>query len=369
MKRTILAIYMGITGLSAEVIPLYIGTGGTDGIYQSTLNTETGALSEAKLVAKLNKPSALAIGPHKKFLYAAGSHKDKGVKKSWNTAHAFRIEKDYSLTSVGINDTGSSGACYVFAHPDGKKLFVAHYATADVSSMKVSEKGIISPAVSVVRNVGSSVHKSRQKKAFGHSVYTSPDGKFVYSADLGTDEVIVYDLDADTAEIKKISSVKVPAGSGPRHMAFNKDGSILYVLNELTLTISKLQRNIETGELKVMDTKPTTQEKKLEGFTCSEIHLTKDQKFLYAAIRDLKNTGKDRIALLNPETLEIVQEHLVGAWVPRHFNISPSGKWLVVAGQKGNKVVVHKRDPETGKLSHANQSIDVGLPMWILFPQ
>jgi len=180
-------------------------------------------------------------------------------------------------------------------------------------------------------------------------------------------EVICYSLDQDTAEMKRASAIKTPPGSGPRHMTFNKDGSILYVLNELTLTVSKTKRNPADGSLELIDTQPITKEIS-DNFTCSEIRLSDDQKFLYVAKRDLKGTGKDLICVVHPETLEIIQEHPAGAWIPRHINLSPSGKWLLVAGQRDNKIIVHQRDPETGKLSNTKEFAEVIKPMWILFP-
>lgn len=352
----------------AKKIPFYIGTGSVDGIQQSTLDTETGAITAPKQVAKITKPSSLAISPDRKLLFSISSYRSPETNKGWNVAHSYRIEKNHSLTHVSENKTGSNGACHLFAHQDGKKLFIAHYGTAEVSSLKVGEDGSLSEPISVIKNSGSSIHPKRQQKATGHSVYSSPDGKFVYSADLGTDEVLIYALNQETAEIKRISQARVPAGSGPRHMAFNKDGSILYVLNELSLTISKFTRNASDGSLTLLKTKLITNEEVSGDFTCSEIHLSEDQKFLYAAKRDLKNTGKDSICLLDPETLQIIQEHPAEVWIPRHFDISPSGKWLIVAGQRGNKIAVHQRNPKTGKLAKTQNSIDLELPMWILFP-
>jgi len=102
--------------------------------------------------------------------------------------------------------------------------------------------------------------------------------------------------------------------------------------------------------------------------TCSEIQLSADGRFIYTATRDLENKQRDVISVLNVTDLSIIQEQPAGVWIPRNFGISPSGKWFLIAGQKANKVVVHKRDIETGKLSSTSQSVDTHQPMWILFP-
>ena len=150
-------------------------------------------------------------------------------------------------------------------------------------------------------------------------------------------------------------------------MAFSADGGKLYVLNELTLTVSRFARDAESGGLTLEVTKPVMAEE-VENMTCSEIKLSGDGKFLYTANRDLAGEKRDSISVLQADDLSILQEQPAGVWIPRHFNISPSGKWFLVAGQKSDKVVVHARDPETGKLSATKHGADVKQPMWILFP-
>jgi len=137
--KTILFSFSLLTGVAlADKIPFYIGTGSEEGVFKSLLDTETGELS---------KPEVL--GPKKKFLYTFSTNQTGKSKKSWNTAHSFRIEEDFSLSSVGVNKTGSSGALHLTIHPDGEKLFIAHYGKAEISSLQVLKDGILTPPVSV----------------------------------------------------------------------------------------------------------------------------------------------------------------------------------------------------------------------------
>jgi len=52
---------------------------------------------------------------------------------------------------------------------------------------------------------------------------------------------------------------------------------------------------------------------------------------------------------------------------PRSFAIDPSGKWLIAAGQKDNRIAVLKIDPTTGNLTATDQSAEVGTPVCVLF--
>jgi 6-phosphogluconolactonase len=260
-----------------------------------------------------------------------------------------------------------AGPCHISLDRDSQFLFVANYSGGSVASYKVDESGKLSTAVSHHQHEGSSVHPKRQTRAHAHSIYCSPDNHFVYSADLGIDKVMIYKLDSTSGKLTPSGAAKVPAGGGARHMAFSEKGENLYVLNELTLTISRFARDEKSGALKLATTKPVMAEIG-EKMSCSEVQVSADGKFIYAACRDLDNKKLDVISVLSVSDLSIIQEHPAGAWIPRHFGISPSGKWLVIAGLKDNKVVVHARDPITGKLVKTAHSVELEKPMWILFP-
>ena len=65
---------------------------------------------------------------------------------------------------------------------------------------------------------------------------------FIASADQGIDKVMIYAIDLNTAKLHPAGFVSLPAGAGPRHMKFGKDGKQAYVLNELDSSISIFDR-------------------------------------------------------------------------------------------------------------------------------
>src|SRR3954463_13839011 len=82
----------------AAEIPMYIGTyatkpGGSQGIYLSRFNTETGAISTPELVAVAVEPSFLVKHPAKPFIYAVSQAAPAGVS-------AFAIEENGKLREV-----------------------------------------------------------------------------------------------------------------------------------------------------------------------------------------------------------------------------------------------------------------------------
>lgn len=351
----------------AKKIPVFIGTKNAEGIYRLILDDETGGLSSLTQVAKLPNSSSLSISPNRKFLFSTTEILDDGKMKGHGVS-SYAISATKELKKLSVQPSQGNGGCYVFCGRKGKNVFLANYGSGSLTSYQVSSDGTLSPPVSYMQHEGSSINKPRQTKPHAHSVYTSPNNKFVYVADLGIDKVNIYTLDEESAKLTIAGSASLPPGSGPRHMAFSKDGEYVYVLNELTLTVSKYSRDIATGSLILEKTSPVTKGEIDDGLTCSEIRFSDDGKFIYAAKRDLQNKGRDSICVLHPENLEILQEQSAGVWIPRHFNISPCGKWLLIAGQKGNKIVVLARDRTSGQLTATENVLDLTAPMWVLFP-
>ena len=364
MKMKTLYLSVGLLTQSltyAAEIPVYIGSGAETGISKGVLDTNTGELKEVNIAVEVSKPGALAISNDRKTIYSI--LKEKGEKSGFVASYA--VKDDGGLELLGKQSSMGLGACHLSLDKASNVLFVANYSGGSIASYQISGSKL-SEAVSFHQHEGKSVNKKRQNSPHAHSIYASPDNKFVYVADLGIDKVIVYKLDQETAKLSLSSSAAVPAGSGPRHMVFSADGSKLYVLNELTLSVSRFARDASSGELTLEETKPVMAELS-DRMTCSEIQLSKDGKFIYTAIRDLDGKKRDVISILSAEDMSIIQEHPAGVSIPRHFGISPSGKWLLIAGQKSDQVIVHARDVATGKLTSTEHSAEVKQPMWILF--
>ena len=85
------------TAAHAKNIDVYFGTGSeaSKGIYAAVLDTETGKLSEARLVAEVGSPGFLALHPDRQSLYAVASNDEPIVA-------AFKFEDDGKL---GLRNT------------------------------------------------------------------------------------------------------------------------------------------------------------------------------------------------------------------------------------------------------------------------
>ena len=186
--------------------------------------------------------------------------------------------------------------------------------------------------------------------------------------DLGLDRVVVYKLNAETAELKQHAKIVVPPGSGPRHMKFHTTGKYVYVLNELTLTVSVFEfdaTNATFKNIQLIETLPDDEKDKHLN-SAAEIRVHPTGRFVYTS-----NRGHDSITVFSVDQktgkLMLVEREPIRGSVPRNFNIDPSGKWLIAAGQSSNTLALFEIDLASGQLIFTRKVVNVPAPICVLF--
>lgn len=363
MKKLLIILSLVIQLVSAEDVRVYFGTGG-EGIYSAVLNEESGDLSEPELVVEIPRPGFLAL--HNDVLYATTFkyQKEGGLA-------AFKISPDGGLSYLNSMPTGGAGNCHVSLDHTGKHVFFAHYSGASSGCIPLKADGSLSETRYLMPHEGSSVNESRQKAPHPHSIYAGPDNKFVYVPDLGTDEVWTFSFNEETGEMGLADKAPHPPGGGPRHMKFSKNGKQAYVLSELTLHTVIYDRDAETGKLSLRESVSNLADgKDKTKMSCSEIRISSDGRYAYVANRDLENKKRDSVSVFSIQEdggLTLVQEAPAEIWIPRNITLSPSGKWLLAAGQKSDEISIFSVNQESGKLTFTGQKRSVPKAMCIAF--
>lgn len=345
---------------------VFFGTytrGDSKGIYTATFSPEKGSLESLKLAVEVKNPSFLTIRPGGRFLYAVS---ELGESEGGGAVTAYLISKGGSLAEIGKQPSGGSGPCHLSMTSDGKILAVANYQSGSVASYRVEEDGTLSAPVSIIQHEGSSVNPKRQRGPHAHSVNFSPDDRFLYAADLGTDSIFVYSVDSETGALTAVSETKLPPGSGPRHFTFRPDGAFAYVIDELAVNVTAFSADRETGALNAIQSISTLPPDTEKTGSTAEVRCHPSGKFLYGS-----NRGHDTIVVYSIDgesgKLTYVENEPVQGEVPRNFVLSPDGEWLLAAGQKSNTVAVFAMDPETGELDYSGNSVEVPSPVCIRF--
>jgi 6-phosphogluconolactonase len=347
---------------------LYVGTytkGMADGIFVYSFNDQSGKLVDLKIPAVSNNPSFLAISPNKQFLYAVGELDNLDSEHSGGVS-AFRIEKSGHLSMLNHVLTNGANPCHVCLSPDGKRLVASNYSGGNLSLFNVLPDGSLSDIVQKIQHVGSGPFKGRQDEPHAHSTRFDASGKLLFAADLGIDEFKIYQVGTGSTPLSPNSQpfVKFAPGSGPRHFDFSADGNFIYVINELSSTITVL---IKYGgvwkEIQTIKTLP----KNFSGESwCADIHLSADGRFVYGS-----NRGHNSIAVFKRDQisgkLEMIQTISVeGDW-PRNFTLDPTGRFLLVANQRSNDITVFKVDETSGKLAYTGIKVQNESPVCLQF--
>jgi 6-phosphogluconolactonase len=351
--------------VNAQTINLLVGTytqKGSKGIYLFQLDTITGQLKAISHSDSVSNPSYLAISKDKQFVYAVNENEIGSI-----SAFALNANKD-QLQFLNKVETKGAHPCHISISPDEKNIFVANYTGGSLTSFHRFADGRLSNAQQFIQNEGSSLHPTRQTKAHVHGSFFSPDGKWLFVNDLGMDQTQIYPYQLNTDPPLKQSSIKVikaVPGSGPRHLSFSKYGERVYVLEEITGSISVYE--FKKGVATLLQKDFTHPKDIKESAGSADIHLSPDGKFLYASNRGAENNivqyQIDSKGLLNIASKKYIPS---GGMMPRNFTISADGKWLLVANQASNNIVVFKRNTSTGNLTKMPASATVSMPVCLI---
>jgi 6-phosphogluconolactonase len=369
----------------AEDYWVYIGTytggqGGSKGIYRAKLQP-SGELTDLQLAAEVISPSFLAVSPNHQFLYAVGETAQAGDKKE-GAVHAYQIDaKTGALKKLNDDKTGGAGPCHLAVNRTGKYLIVANYGGGSTALFKIKDDGSIERQCDFVQHKGKSVNPSRQEGPHAHcAVFNVPAGEdteFAYVVDLGLDQVLMFKLDPEKGKLAPLDPpfVKLPDGSGPRHIAFNPNSGKAYVCGELDSTIITLRHNrngiLETwkGEGAVLSTLPADvpdDVRKKNSTAEIVVHPSRGTVFV-------SNRGHDSIATFQVKVeFTTAGPHLTAAGdndikTPRNFNVDPTGHWILVANQDGGTVRVIEWSNSQGNGKMTGLKVDVKSPVCVTF--
>ncbi|GGM98393.1 6-phosphogluconolactonase [Dyadobacter beijingensis] len=366
MKKLLLSVILLSAGLHAFAqdrnITFYVGTqdkGANSSITRCELNLASGEITLIDTINKSVAPGYVAISPNKRNLYAISSD---------NKVSAYAIEPDRKLRFLNSEPSEGMGPCHVSVHPTGKMAYVSNYGGGSFSAYNISDDGKLSAPVYKEQYTGSGPNAKRQEKAHAHFATASPDGKYVYVTDLGSDKVMNYAVDANTGKLTPNAAQPFfsgKAGAGPRHLIIHPSGKRLFLLNELEATVTACSID-KKGVITAIKTYPTIPaDYSGPTNTSAAIHLHPNGKFVYVSNRGHNSVSAFKI--LGNGELEMVDQQTKSISTPRDFNIDPTGKYMIVANQGSDNLVVYDVNAETGKFTFKHESIAVKLPICVAF--
>ncbi|MDS1271986.1 lactonase family protein [Lipingzhangella sp. LS1_29] len=358
--------------------------GTAQGIYRVWLDDSSGRLTPGGVAASTCGPSFLAVHPSRTRLYAVNEHTRGGVA-------AFAITASAELSPLGRVATGGAAPCHIHVLPGGRELAVSHYGDGTVAVVPLTPHHDVAPPAAPVdhgAHVGLGPDPERQDGPHAHCARLAPDGRHLLVTDLGTDELRCYVPDPVLRTLEYTGSVRLPPGTGPRHLAAGRDGR-MYVVGELDAQLHVLRwRSARHRDVGATVTRAEGAEAGILAPARTSLHGVVHEDTLPAVRGDqprsypgevavspcgrhlyVSNRGADCVstfALDGPTPRHLADVATGGAW-PRHFAlVGPHGQYLVVANQFSDQLTVLRRDPDTGIPVDTGHRLDVPSPAVVL---
>jgi 6-phosphogluconolactonase len=373
-------------GLTSHKTFAYVGTDTSpvdgaangEGIYLFEMDSATGGLSLVKLAAKTANPTWITVHPSGRYLYASNEVADYEGKSG--SVSAFAIDRaNGDLRFLNRVDSRGSSPAYLSVDDSGRYAFVANYFGGSIAVFPILADGRLGAAVDVHQDQGhlGSVHPtsgppgsfaiSGHDAPHAHMILPDPKSRFVLQSDLGQDRIYVYRLGSKTGKLSAADPpfISLPTGDGPRHFVFHPNGNWMYSIQEEASTIVLFSYDSETGGLRPQQTISTLP----DGYTgtnfCSEIMVSPDGRFLYAANR-LHNSIAT-FAVGAGGRLKRISEAMTEGDYPSHFNLDPDGNFLYVCNQRSDQITTFRVDKTTGMLHFTGHYVPIGTPLCITF--
>jgi 6-phosphogluconolactonase len=365
---TLLAFMLQNSPTQAEEPLVFVTSfiaGEEGGVRAFHFDSQTGALKPLHNNKGISNPFFIAISADNKTLYSIDTP-NFGDKENDFVA-AFAIERSTGILKL-LNQQSSRGttSCYLDVDPSGETVVVANYSSGSVAAFPVQKDGSLGEAASFSQHSGSSIDPKRQKGPNAHSIEVSPDGRFALSADLGIDKVLIYQLDAKRAKLtpsETLPFVAIKPGSGPRHLVFHPNGKQVYVINELSNTITFFDYSADSGKLTERQTISTLPTDFVGTSYCADLKITPDGRFLFGTNRGHDSIASYRIGDDGQLTLLGIEPSLGKG--PQNLLVTPDGAWLLCANMPGNHVAVFGIDQQSGKLSAKGEPVEIPMPSCI----
>jgi len=327
------------------------------GIHIYEFNEETGSATLRFTIDNITNTSFQKLSPDGNFLYSVV---DSQMKYNGKVA-AFKVDIDsVKIDLLNVQDCGGVNPAHLAIDKTGKYLTNSNYSDGSLSLFRINSNGSLSKNLQTLKFKDSSIIKSRQKSSHIHSSNFSPDNKYLFAHDLGADKIRKFTFNTSEEKLKNLQEIRVKTGNGPRHFTFHPNGKYGYGINELNGTIDAYQ--FKNGSLDFIEDYNTYKQKQ-NIYRAADIHISADGNFLYASNREPKENSIVVFAI-NKEKgkLKLIEHKDTGGIHPRNFAISPSGKFLLVANQFSNNIMIFKRDLKSGRLTKLTNQIHVNSP-------
>ncbi len=344
------------------IVGTYTDESPSDGIYIYRFNQHSGA---SRMVGDVHagNPSFLVVNDDGNRVYAVNEYDDgrQGVEAFSLDAAAGKMKPlgfqkcGTQATRVG-NMMPGAAPCNVLLY-DGH-VVTSNYNGGDISVFPVDSEGVVAPETQYF-----DMYREQNGVASHiHCCQITADHRYMLANDLGNDCIWRFSVGGDKEFLSNpVVAYQAPKGTGPRHLVFNREGDIAYLVGELDGSVTVLAYN--DGTLRELQ---RIQASKTRTTGSADIHLSPDGRFLYASHR-LTDEGLSIFAVDRHSGLLTKVGFQSTAAHPRNFAVTANGRFVLVACRDSNVIQVYRRNRRTGLLVNTGKNITIGKPVCVQF--
>ena len=373
----VLLVFLLASCSRPDILTMFVGTY-SDGFYAYEFDQNDGKIVGDGPIAKaeMPNPSYLAVNGNK--VYAVSEMPDTRASVwAWRWGgNGFELINSQPTGVLSGKIPGQAGndevlvmpgsdrasvsfrgedPCYVSTN--GTLLAVANYSGGTLATYRLQGDGSIAPLDSLLISGIGGPDMSRQESPHVHCAVFSPDGKHLFFSEFSADEI--GRLDVYTGGVRNYCrAATLHSDYGPRHLLFDASGEHLYVIGELSGDITVF--DYAAGSL---TEKQVIKADRMDARGAADIHLSPDGKFLYASLR-LRGDGIVVFEVGPGGVLAYVGYQQTGPH-PRNFNITPNGRFVLVACRDNDSIEIYERDRSTGMLSDTGRRITQTRPVFV----
>lgn len=328
---------------------LYVGCALSGELYTARISLTNGALDyvDHLRLPELVTPGGampLALSRRRDKLYAVSRGEPFFIA-------AFAIDSHGRLVHER-NIPIDTNLAYIEQSPSGDYLLSASFIDHHVSAFGVEAEENTVTQAQLIEHIPNA-----------HMLTTAPKGNTVLATGLGDDTLHQWHWLPKSAgdpalPLEHSTKLKLPHGTGPRHIAFHPQLPLAYVIGERNGTVSVVRYAPEGFEL-VQTANLAAQ---TEAFQAADIHITPDGRFLYASE---KATSTLQLYTVEPDGSLVFQRRFATENRPRGFAITSNGHFLIAAGQFSDHISSYRIDLETGHLNVMDRLAVGKSPDWI----
>lgn len=349
--------------------------GADDGIRVFSFDADAGRLAHLHTVPCLN-PAFMKVHPYLNVLYVLSEciHTEGYLTAYRIEPHTAQLHELARLPMTGRS------TCYISFDRHAKHAVITNYWDGIINVVELSQNGVPTRIVQSHQQTRRETWRqvedradhmaNRQDGPHAHCNVFHPSYRWVFVPDLGDNAIHQYGYEA--GRLSHQTHIQLPGGEGPRHFVFHPTLPVAYSGCELlsrvqVFAVDASEPDEVRPRISAIQSFPTLPPGFTERNYVGEIKIDKAGRFVYVS-----NRGHDSIAvfavdqesgLLSPVSIEPTLGRC-----PRHFGITPCGRYALVGDQDSNVVKTFRICASSGRLSHVEGAhYEMPSPNFVLF--